>query len=670
MKVYNNLADLPKFNQAVVTIGSFDGVHTGHQKIIEQVNRLAKSISGESILITFHPHPRHFLYPDGHSLKLLNTIDEKAQLVEYYGIDHLVVVPFNKKFSQQSPEAYIEDFLMALFNPAYVVIGYDHKFGMDRKGNIALLQQYAKEGHFKIVEIEKQEVEDIAVSSTKIRQAIQKGDVKAAAQLLGHPYTLSGTVVHGQKIGHSIGFPTANVEQNYPHKLIPPFGVYAVRVAHRNQSYHGMLYIGNRPTLTKDNKPTIEVNIFDFDKNIYGDRLQLEFVDYIRPALKFDGLEALSLQLGKDKISAKQLLAASQLKTTSVKKKRPEVKPKVAIVILNYNGHDFLQQFIPSIQKSTYDHFEIHVADNGSTDDSLAMLARNFPEIEVHDLKQNHGFAQGYNEALEMVKAEYLVLLNSDVEVEPNWIQPVIELMESDETIAAVQPKIRAFHQKSHFEYAGAAGGWMDHLGIPFCRGRIFGHLEKDEGQYNQSEEIFWASGAAFFVRSKLFKAIGGFDGDYFAHMEEIDLCWRLKRAGYKIMVQPKSIVYHVGGGTLTYGSPNKTFLNFRNSYYTLVKNLESHRLWWVVLIRLIIDAVAALQFLLRGKFAHIPAIIRAHWTFFSHIGKVRKKRRYYQELVEKTSIQSRPNQTGIYHKSIVLQYYLRGKKTFKTLKW
>lgn len=670
MKVYNNLADLPVFNQAVLTIGSFDGVHTGHQKIIEQVRNLAQSINGESILITFHPHPRHFLYPDDPSLKLLNTIDEKAKLIEYYGIDHLVVVPFNKSFSQQSPEAYIEDFLMARFNPAYIVIGYDHKFGINREGNIALLRQYAEKGHFKIVEIEKQEVEDIAVSSTKIREAIQNGDVKTAAQLLGHPYTVNGTVVHGQKIGHTIGFPTANVEQNYPHKLIPPFGIYAVRIIHREQVFEGMLYIGDRPTLTEHHNKTIEVNIFDFDKNIYGDRLQLEFIDYIRPDLRFNGLEALSLQLGKDKIAARQLLANTSIDTASLKKKTPELSPKVAVVILNYNGHDFLQQFIPFLQKSAYDNFEIHVADNGSTDHSLQLLQSQFPEVQIHDLQQNHGFAQGYNEALKLVDAPYLVLLNSDVEVDENWIQPVIDLMESDESIAAVQPKIRAFHKRSHFEYAGAAGGWMDYLGIPFCRGRIFGHLEKDQGQYNQCEEIFWASGAALFIRSKLFKAIGGFDGDYFAHMEEIDLCWRLKRAGYKIMVQPKSIVYHVGGGTLSYGSPNKTFLNFRNSYYTLVKNVESHRVWWVVFLRLIIDTAAALQFLLRGQFAHIKAIIKAHWTFFGNIGKARKKRRHYQDLVDKTSIQSTGNKQGIYKKSIILQYYLLGKKTFKTLKW
>ncbi|MEM8907985.1 MAG: bifunctional riboflavin kinase/FAD synthetase [Bacteroidota bacterium] len=301
MNVYNNLAELPKFQNAVLTIGSFDGVHSGHQKIIEQVRALARKIKGESILITFHPHPRLFLYPDDHSLKLLNTIDEKAQLMDYYGIDHLVVIPFTKAFSQQSPEAYIEDFLMAKFNPAHIVIGYDHHFGLHRKGNIHLLRTYEAKGHFQILEIEKQEVDHIAVSSSKIRQAVQQGAVKTAAQLLGHPYSLSGTVVHGQRIGNTIGFPTANLEHNHQHKLIPPFGIYAVQVIHQHQRYGGMLYIGDRPTLEEHTNLTIEVNIFDFNKNIYGDKLKVEFIDYIRADMRFDGLDKLALKLGRDR---------------------------------------------------------------------------------------------------------------------------------------------------------------------------------------------------------------------------------------------------------------------------------------------------------------------------------------------------------------------------------
>ena len=469
MKIYNHLSELPTFQKAVLTIGSFDGVHSGHQQIIAKVNSLAREIGGESVLITFHPHPRLVLYPDDHSLKLLNTIDEKANLMDYYGIDHLVVIPFTKAFSQQAPEAYIEEFLMEKFNPACIVIGYDHHFGLNRKGNIELLRQYEAKGHFKILEIEKQEVDHIAVSSSKIRKAVQEGAVKTAAQLLGHPYSLSGIVIHGQKIGHSLGFPTANIEQRNKHKLIPPFGIYAVRVIHQDTSYGGMLYIGDRPTLDNHDAPTIEVNIFDFNKNIYGDQLKIEFVDYIRADMRFEGLDKLSIQLGKDKKAALQLLA-DQDAAFSLKKKSIEIAPLVAVVILNFNGRDYLEKFLPKLLDSSYSNFEIHVADNGSTDDSLDFLQQQFPEVKVHDLQVNHGFAKGYNEALKLVKADYFVLLNSDVEVTKNWMEPIIELMESDPSIAATQPKIRAYHDRSSFEYAGASGGWIDAWGIPFLQ--------------------------------------------------------------------------------------------------------------------------------------------------------------------------------------------------------
>ena len=267
-----------------------------------------------------------------------------------------------------------------------------------------------------------------------------------------------------------------------------------------------------------------------------------------------------------------------------------------------------------------------------------------------------------------MVEADYYVLLNSDVEVTAGWIEPVIELMERDPSIAACQPKIRSFHHRDQFEYAGAAGGWIDILGYPFCRGRIFAHMEKDSGQYDNTQEVFWASGAAFFIRSRLFHAIGGFDKDYFAHYEEIDLCWRLKRGGYKIMVRPRSVVYHVGGGTLTYNTPYKTYLNFRNTLFTILKNEPKERLMWLLPLRLVLDGVAGGLFLFQGKFRHISSIVKAHRSFFSSYGHLLEKRKRYGELINRASIDTKENKTGVYQKSIIWQYYALGKRTFRQL--
>ena len=667
MQVHHNLSDLPTFQNAVITIGSFDGVHTGHQKIIEKVNALAKKVNGESILITFHPHPRLVLYPDDPSLKLISTIDEKVALLERFGIDHVVVVPFTKNFSQQSPDAYIQEFLVDKFHPSYIVIGYDHKFGKARAGDIEYLKRFEEEAGFKIVEILKQEIRDIAVSSTKVRHALEQGDIQKANQLLNHTFTLSGTVEHGQEIGKTIGYPTANIKVGHKHKLIPAQGIYAVEVIHRKKTYGGMLYIGDRPTLDAFTNHTIEVNIFDFDATIYGDKLTLRFLEFIRADEKFDGLEKLKLQLGRDQESALKILKKkASLNLPPKKKNKPA--PKVAIVILNYNGIEHLYDFLPSVIKTTYPNHEIIVADNGSTDDSVKLLKDHFEDVTLIEMKENYGFAKGYNEALKQVESDYYVLLNSDVEVEANWIEPIIKLLEKDATVGACQPKIRAYTDKKRFEYAGAAGGWIDNLGYPFCRGRIFDQTEIDEGQYDQMQEIFWASGAALFIRSKIFHALGGFDGDYFAHSEEIDLCWRIKRAGFKIVVEPKSVVYHLGGGTLNYVSPNKTFLNFRNSLFTLLKNEERSRLFWLIPTRLLLDGVAAMLFLTQRKFSHITAILKAHFSFYKNFSKMRKKRNIHQDQIDKISISSTPNLRGRYGGSLIWQYYVKGKKKFKNL--
>ena len=670
MNVYNSLSDLPDFQNAVLTIGSFDGVHAGHQKILERINLLAQKNKGESIVITFHPHPRQVIYPNDKSLRLLNSIDEKVALFEKYGVDNVVVVPFTVEFSQQSADEYIQKFLLEKFNPKYIVIGYDHKFGLNRQGDINYLKWYSKEKDFEVVEISRHDIENIGISSTKIRNSLLEGKVKQANNLLNHNYSMSGTVVRGQGIGKDLGYPTANIQIKNSFKLIPLDGIYAVNVIYRDQRYGGMLYIGDRPTLKEHKNKTIEVNVFDFHKDIYGEKLTIEFVDHIRGDVKFDNLDGLKDQLAKDKIASLAILEKEKLSNVPLKtpQKKPTL-PSVAIVILNYNGVDFLKKFLPSVLKSDYENLSVHVADNGSSDTSIALLKTTFQEVEIIDLEDNHGFAKGYNLALDQVDAEYLVLLNSDVKVTPNWISPIIELMERDKTIGACQPKIKSYHAKEYFEYAGASGGWIDRLGYPFCRGRIFGKLEKDQGQYNTTSEIFWASGAAFFVRGKLFKALGGFDPDYFAHAEEIDLCWRIKRAGFKIMVKPRSVVYHVGGGTLDYLNPRKTYLNFRNTLFTILKNEPKRKLLWLIPTRLILDGIAGGLFLVQGKFSHIKSILQAHFAFYQSFSSMVKKRKMYNEKIQKISISNTPNKVGIYQGSMVWQYYIKKVKFFKNLK-
>ncbi|MFK7771451.1 MAG: bifunctional riboflavin kinase/FAD synthetase [Saprospiraceae bacterium] len=670
MNVYNSLSDLPDFQNAVLTIGSFDGVHAGHQKILERINQLAEENNGESIVITFHPHPRQVIYPNDKSLRLLNSIDEKVALFEKYGVDNVVVVPFTVEFSQQNADEYIQKFLLEKFNPKYIVIGYDHKFGLNRQGDINYLKWYSKEKEFEVIEISRHDIQNIGISSTKIRNFLLEGKVKQANDLLNHNYSMRGTVVRGQGIGKDLGYPTANIQIKNSFKLIPLGGIYAVQVVYRDQRYEGMLYIGDRPTLKEHNNQTIEVNIFDFQKDIYGEKLTIEFIEHIRGDEKFENLDGLKDQLGKDKIAS--LAIFEKRKNDHVELKTSQEKltlASVAIVILNYNGVEFLKKFLPSVLKSEYENLSIHVADNGSNDTSISLLKTTFPKVEIIDLGDNHGFAKGYNLALDQVEADYLVLLNSDVEVTQNWITPIIELMERDKTIGACQPKIKSYHNKQYFEYAGASGGWIDRLGYPFCRGRIFDKLEKDNGQYNTTSEIFWASGAAFFVRGKLFKALGGFDPDYFAHAEEIDLCWRIKRAGFKIMVKPRSVVYHVGGGTLDYLNPRKTYLNFRNTLFTILKNEPKRKLFWLVPSRLILDGIAGGLFLVQGKFSHIKSILQAHFSFYGSFFAMIKKRKMYNEKIQKISISNTPNKVGIYQGSMVWQYYIKKVKFFKNLK-
>ena len=308
MNIHRELSSLPIFKNAVLTIGSFDGVHIGHQQIIKRLCQKAKEEEGQSILVTFHPHPRLVLGPRRGPVKLLSTLAEKAQLLEHYGVENLVVVSFTRAFAEQSADEYIEQFLIHHFHPKYIIIGYDHKYGKGRQGNLLYLKKFEAKHQFKVEEISKQEVAQIAVSSTKIRKAISQGNVAQARQLLGHPFKLSGSVVQGRQIGSKIGFPTANIMVSNPHKIIPADGTYAVRVRYNSQTYKGMLYIGNRPTVHANLKKTIEVNIFDFEKSIYKQELQVEFMEYLRATVKFDDLESLKQQLGRDKKAALAVL--------------------------------------------------------------------------------------------------------------------------------------------------------------------------------------------------------------------------------------------------------------------------------------------------------------------------------------------------------------------------
>lgn len=302
MQVFKSLENLPKFKNAIVTIGTFDGVHLGHQKLLERINELAKKNNGESILITFHPHPRFVVQPDC-DLKLLNTIDEKIELIEKYKVDNIVVAPFSKEFSDMPAISYVKDFLVENFKPHTLVIGYDHHFGKNRRGNISLLEEYKNIFDYNVEQISKETIQDIDISSTKIREALAQGKVQTANQLLGHQYSISGFVTKGEQLGRKIGFPTANVQLLVDYKLIPKNGVYIVNVKVKNKLFKGMLNIGLRPTIEGLNK-TIEVNIFDFDEDIYGDKIEIFLLKYIREEQKFQSLEALKQQLEKDKITA------------------------------------------------------------------------------------------------------------------------------------------------------------------------------------------------------------------------------------------------------------------------------------------------------------------------------------------------------------------------------
>ncbi len=328
---------------------------------------------------------------------------------------------------------------------------------------------------------------------------------------------------------------------------------------------------------------------------------------------------------------------------------------KIAVVILNWNGAKLLEQFLPSVIAFS-DEATIYVADNASTDTSIEVIQNQFPLVKIIQNTGNFGFAKGYNEALKFVEEEYYALVNSDIEVTENWLTPILTLFENESETVIIQPKLLDFKKKTHFEYAGGAGGFIDKFGYPFCRGRIFDTVEEDKNQYDDAIEIFWATGACFFIRKEVYRKLNGFDDDFFAHQEEIDLCWRAFNLGYKTKYTPKSIVYHVGGATLNEGNPRKTFLNFRNSLFMLTKNLPKNQLFPILFIRMCLDGLAGIQFILKGKFKHFWAIMEAHFTFYHLILKFYKKRNTNQKLnYYKT-------------KSIVYSYFVKNGKVFEKL--
>lgn len=339
--------------------------------------------------------------------------------------------------------------------------------------------------------------------------------------------------------------------------------------------------------------------------------------------------------------------------------------PSIAVVILNWNGVTLFSRFLPSVLTNSREKgVTVYVADNGSTDGSPEYVRKNYPSVKLVELDRNYGFAGGYNRALKQIRADIYVLLNSDVEVTPGWLEPCIRRLAEEPGTAAVQPKILSFAEKSRFEYAGAAGGFLDKWGFPFCRGRILFEVEEDTGQYDQPVSLFWATGACLFIRAELFLKSGGFDEDFFAHMEEIDLCWRLKNQGWQIKFEPLSHVYHLGGATLSYQSPRKVYLNFRNSLWMLVKNLPQGHLLSRLVPRMILDGVAAIDFLATGQFSAFTSVLNAHYAFYKTVSKFLAKRKSLLPEVKKN------DHPEIFRGSMVLRFYIMRYRKFSRFRF
>ncbi|MCX2680812.1 glycosyltransferase family 2 protein [Galbibacter sp. EGI 63066] len=328
---------------------------------------------------------------------------------------------------------------------------------------------------------------------------------------------------------------------------------------------------------------------------------------------------------------------------------------KIAVVILNWNGKDLLEKFLPSVIKFSPDA-NIYVVDNASTDHSVDFVKEHYPTVQIIQNEVNGGFAKGYNDALKNIEEDVFCLLNSDIEVTKDWLTPIEDTFKKNREIAIIQPKILDYKDKTSFEYAGAAGGYIDRLGYPFCRGRVFQTMEKDQGQYDDIKEIFWATGACMFIKKEVFNALGGFDEDYFAHQEEIDLCWRAQNRGYKIVYTGASKVYHVGGATLNNMNPKKTFLNFRNSLFSITKNLPLRKVIPLIVARLFLDGIAGIRFLFQLKFLHLLAIIKAHFSYYYYFVKIINKRGQIKDLKYFSC------------SSVVVDYFIKQKRYYREI--
>lgn len=666
MQVHYDLRRLPDFENAVLSVGSFDGVHIGHRKLIRQVIKLARHVRGESVLITFDPHPRNIVDPTADNIPLLNSLQEKIRLLEATGIHHLVIIPFSLEFAQQSADEYIENFLYKQFRPKYIVLGYNHRFGNNRMGDIRYLRWKGPGYGYEAVQVGRAMYDDTPVSSTRIRQALSEKDITLATKMLGALYPLTGEVIKGSQMGREMGFPTANIRLENKDKLVPGEGVYAAYAIWQGDRYEAMLYIGRKPTLDQQKTPVIEVNLLNFNEQIYGQQLTIEVVQFIRGDQVFEDKQALQTQIHLDR---KRIILALEDYQESLIADKENKNPSTAVAILNYNGMEHLKKYLKDILKSCREaRAECHIIDNGSTDGSKAWISSNFPNLNIIELSKNWGFAGGYNHGLLHIDADIYFILNSDVALHENAIEILRQRLLSDPEIAVCQPKILDDKDKSKFEYAGAAGGWIDLLGYPFCRGRVFDTAEADLGQYTDATEIFWASGAAFMIHSELFHRFGGFDPQYFAHLEEIDLCWRLKRAGHKIYVDPAAKVFHYGGGTLPYHSPKKVYLNFRNSLITLVKNEQAIDLIWKIPVRLLLDYAAIILFIFQRKFTLVFSVLRAQLDFLLTIPLTIVKRNYHNQEILKYRIRNRTNLKGLYSGSIVWDFYLNSRKTFQKI--
>lgn len=651
MEVHKGLEQLPVFDNAVLTIGSFDGVHHGHRAIISKLIEKASSINGESIILTFDPHPRQVVSPNDKEMRLLNTLEEKIALLSETGLDHLIVMPFTIEFSQINPYKYIEDILIDKINVKHLIIGYDHRFGQNRTGNIELLQSYAAKGAFSVEEISQQDIDDLAVSSTKVRNYIAKGDMPHANKLLTKTYSLNGTVTKGSQIAGKLGYPTANCDISEKIKLIPAPGTYAATAVCDGISYEGMLYIGKSPTLQGLTTDIIEMNLFgSVSDDLYDKKIVIYPEQQFRGDKRFDSVDELMFNIGADKNAVLHYF------------KNQKSKSIITTAILNYNGQEHLKNYLPSHEPSV-DH-DVVVFDNASTDESVSYTQEHFTSVNVVNLTENTGYAGGYNNAIKTIGSKYVALVNSDVRVTPSWLDPIITLMDSDDQVAAVQPKILSIEQPAEFEYAGAAGGFIDTLGYPLCRGRILDTVEKDNKQYDEPSEIFWASGAAIVMRTDLYIYAGGLDSDFFAHMEEIDLCWRLKSAGYKIMYEPRSVIYHLGGGTLTYDSPKKVYLNLRNNYWMIRKNLPLGSLLYKIPLRICIDIAYSFLFLLKGKVSHFGSAIKGILQGLGSLGVISKKKKEQQYFINRHSVGSK-NESGKLSSILPFSYFILGKKKF-----